>query len=279
MKTFLVPVDFSETSKNAAKYAIRLAGQVEGSSVILYNVSNPVTLMSLSEHSRMALSEKELKKLKEKTPSRGVTSISCVAEEGSLVPNLIKYIIDNPVDLIIMGITGATNLKRVFMGTNTLNVVKNVNVPVMIIPPSVKFRPIKNVLFTSDFKDVEETTPFDALKKIVNLFGSKLHIVNVDSEHYIELSETYKKERALMEEKLSSYKPEFSFIRAFDFLQGVSQFIETKHIDAIVTIPKKHSFLSGMFVVSNTKKLGYNSTVPIFAIHPNVTAEGGMVRE
>jgi nucleotide-binding universal stress UspA family protein len=278
MKTFLVPVDFSETSKNAAKYAIRLAGQVHGSSVILYNVSDPVTLMSLSEHSRMALSAKELEKLKDKIPSRGAT-VTCIAEEGSLMPNLIKYTAENPIDLIIMGTTGATNLKKVFMGSNTLNVVKSVNVPVMIIPPSVKFRPIKSVLFTSDFKDVEATTPFDALKKIVNLFGSKLHIVNVDSEHYIELSEVYKKERALMEEKLGSYNPEFAFIRAFDFLQGVSQFIETKNIDAIVTIPKKHSFLSGMFVVSNTKKLGYNSKVPIFAIHPFVTAEGGMVRE
>ena len=38
MKTFIVPTDFSDTSKNAARYAARLAGQVPGSRIILYNV-------------------------------------------------------------------------------------------------------------------------------------------------------------------------------------------------------------------------------------------------
>jgi nucleotide-binding universal stress UspA family protein len=277
MKTFLVPIDFSETSKNAAKYAARLAGQIENSNVILYNVSEPVTLMSLSEHSRSALSAKELDKLKSKIHSRGIISITCVAEEGSLIPNLVNYLANNEVDMIIMGTTGATNLKKVFMGSNTINVVKMVNTPVMIIPPTVKYHTIKNVLFTSDFKDVETSTPFHHLKKILNLFGAKLHIVNVDSEHYIELTDAYKKERMIMDENLGSYNPEFAFIRAFDFLEGVSTYIETKQIDAIVTVPKKHNFLAGLFQVSHTKKLGYNSKVPIFAIHPPVTAEGGIV--
>jgi nucleotide-binding universal stress UspA family protein len=233
--------------------------------------------MSLSEHSRAAVSAKELEKLKGKIASRGIVNITCVAEEGSFIPNLVSYVANNQIDLVVMGTTGATNLKKVFMGSNTLNVVRTINTPVMIIPPTVKFHPIKNVLLTSDFQNIEATTPFHEIKKVLNLFGAKLHIVNVDSEHYIELTETYKKERLLMEEKLGSYNPEFSFLRAFDFLEGVSRYMDTKKIDAIVTIPKKHGFLSTLFQVSNTKKLGYNSKVPIFAVHPPVTAEGGVV--
>ena len=70
-----------------------------------------------------------------------------------------------------------------------------------------------------------------------------------------------------MEDKLNSYKPEFSFLRAYDFLEGIDRFVESKDIDAIITVPRKHSFLSQLFKTTHTKKLAYHSHVPIIAIH------------
>ncbi len=69
-----------------------------------------------------------------------------------------------------------------------------------------------------------------------------------------------------MDDKLSSYKPEYSFLRAFDFLEGINRFAETKEIDAIITLPHKHGLISQLFVTSHTKKLAYHSHVPIIAI-------------
>ena len=152
------------------------------------------------------------------------------------------------------------------MGTNTLNVVRNINCPVMIIPPDAKFTGLKKVVFISDFKDVARTTPFAALKKIMEGFKPKLEILNVDSEHYVELTPEYKLEREAMEDKLSIYNPEFSFLRSYDFLEGISSFVETRNIDAIITVPRKHSYLSQFFKTSHTKRLAYHSSVPIIAI-------------
>ena len=130
--------------------------------------------------------------------------------------------------MVIMGITGSSRIKQVFMGTNTLNVIRHIKTPVMIIPPKAEFNGLKNVLFTSDFKDVARTTPFEPLKKILDLFKPNLNILNVDSEHYIELTDEYKKEREAMEDKLDTYNPEFSFLRAFDFLDGINGLCESK---------------------------------------------------
>lgn len=269
MKTFLVPVDFSATSVNAAEYAIALTKEIPDVEIILYNVYSSISFASLTdkeEGSRKMVTDAELTTLKGKLAASDNQHISIESEEGSFIENIEKYVLSNHIDMVVMGITGSSRITQVFMGTNTLNVVRHIDCPVMIIPPDAKFTGIKNVLFTSDFNDVARTTPFDSLKKILNIFKPKLNILNVNSEHYIELTDEFKKEREAMEDKLGSYNPEFSFLRAYDFLDGISRFVETKEIDTIITVPRKHSFLSQLFKTSHTKKLAYHINVPTIAI-------------
>ncbi len=268
MKSFLVPVDFSDTAINAAEYAVALAKDIPGATITLYNVFSRISFETLveGEDSRKRVTDLELQSLKENISIGKDVNISTVSEEGSFIDNIQKYVLGNHVDMVIMGITGTSRIKQVFMGTNTLNVIRNINTPVMIIPPDAKYTGLKNVLFTSDFKDVARTTPFATLKKILDTFKPKLEILNVDSEHYIELTDEYKVERESMEEKLGSYNPNFAFLRAYDFLEGINRFADAKQVDAIITVPHKHSFLSQLFKTSHTKKLAYHSHIPIIAL-------------
>ena len=276
MKTILVPVDFSATSVNAAEYAVALAKDIPDAKIILYHVYSYITLSTLTdkfhspsdheESTRKKITDAELDSLKQKLSGTGDLDISTDSDEGSFIECTSDYVLSNHIDLIVMGITGSSRISQVFMGTNTLNVIRHVNAPVLIVPPNAKYTGFKNVLFTSDFKDVARTTPFPALKRILDIFKPNLNILNVDSEHYIELTDEYKKERETMEDKLAGYNPEFSFLRAFDFLDGINSFADAKNIDAIITVPKKHSFLSQLFKTSHTKKLAYHSHVPTFAI-------------
>jgi nucleotide-binding universal stress UspA family protein len=268
MKKFLVPVDFSDASINAAKYAVALTNDIPGAEIVLYHVYSRISFTTLTkrdEGSRQQVSEAALEDVKSKI-GVGKHNISVIAEEGSFIENIVDYVMGNDIDMVVMGITGSSRITQVFMGTNTLNVIRNVNTPVMIIPPDAYYRGLKNVVFISDFKDVARTTPFSSLKNILDLFNPNLNILNVDSEHYVELTPEFKVERDEMEEKLGQYNPEFSFLRSYDFLDGISSFAETKNIDAIITVPRKHNFLSQLFKTSHTKKLAYHSKVPIIAI-------------
>lgn len=268
MKKFLVPIDFSDASINSAKYAVALTNEIPDAEIILYHVFSHITFSTLTkkdEGSRQQVSEAALEEVKSKI-GIGKHNISVVAEEGSFIENIINYVMGNDIEMVLMGITGSSRITQVFMGTNTLNVIRNVNSPVMIIPPDAYYRGLKKVVFISDFKDVARTTPFSSLKNILDLFKPQLNILNVDSEHYVELTPEYKIERDEMEEKLGQYNPEFSFLRSYDFLDGISSYAETKNMDVIITVPRKHSFLSQLFKTSNTKKLAYHSKVPIIAI-------------
>ena len=269
MKNFLVPIDFSDTSINAARYALELTKSLPEAKVTLYHVYGSIsfaTLTSKEEGSRQKVSEQALQDVVEKLGAEGRENIHLVAEEGSFLENLKDYALGHYIEMVIMGITGSSRITQVFMGTNTLNVVRNISCPVMIIPANASFNGFKHVVFTSDFKDVARTTPFSSLHEILSTFEPELDILNVDSEHFVELTEEFTKERNAMEDKLGQYNPKYSFLRAYDFLDGINSYVETKEIDVIMTVPRKHSFLSQLFKTSHTKKLAYHSTVPILAI-------------
>lgn len=274
MKKFLVPTDFSDTSKNAARYAVELAQDDPETTIILYNLYDKLapgsdgSLLTETDEDRKKVLNQALANLEIELHEISTVRIEYVAEEGnSLVESVERYVRYNGIDVVIMGITGATRLEQIFMGSNALNMARQGVCPVIIVPPKAEFKKIENVLLASDFKQVRTTTPVAQIKKILEIFKPNLHIVNVDSEHYVQLTDEYKAERAWLEKTFEAYNPEFYFIRMFDFLDAISNFTTDHNIDLIITVPRKHSFLSGLYKTSHTKKLAYHSHVPVVAIH------------
>ena len=137
----------------------------------------------------------------------------------------------------------------------------------MIVPPHAKFNGINNIALTSDFKNVVETTPVLAIKTILELFSAQLHIVNVDNEHYVSLTEEYLDERGKMQKLFLDFNPEFYFIGINDFYEAIDEFVKSKNIDMIIVMPKNHRFMNSIFSTSHTKKLAFHSPVPILAAH------------
>lgn len=269
MNKFLVPIDFSETSVNAARYAVDLVKEKDESEVIFYHVYNHISVASLGpkdEGSRQKVTEHALTGLKQELDPENALGISIVVEDGSFVDNIRDFVLGNKITMIIMGITGSSRLKQVFMGTNTLNVVRSVTCPVLIIPSLAKYKTPEKIAFTSDFKDVARTTPFRAIKKVLKYFGAQLDIINVDEEHYVDVSEAYKIEKQSMQMGLAEFNPNFSFIKLYDFVDGINTYVENHNVDIVMTLPRKQGFISQLFVTSHTKELAYNSNVPILAM-------------
>jgi len=277
MNNFLVPIDFSETTRNAARYAAHISTLVPDAHVILYNVfdsleygsdSSPLATDAEEDAGRKAIMELALESVRTEISPITSARISLVAEESHrFLDTLEKYVNNNNIQLIVMGITGATRLGQIFMGSNTLNLIKRGTVPVIIVPPHAHSESAKNVMLLTDFKDIDNTIPVQTVKSVLDMFKPRLHIVNVDHEHYVQVTEEYKAERTKLEGLLKDYSPEFYFIRLFDFMDAINQFVADNKIDLILTFPRKHSFLSNVFKTTNTTQLAYHSHVPIVAIH------------
>ncbi|MEO5563261.1 MAG: universal stress protein [Chitinophagaceae bacterium] len=260
MKDVIIPVDFSATSLNAARYAADMLSGKGDTHVILYNM--------FKEEDEAPTAKQYLESLKAELEQKSVHSVECISELGEdLIDSLGRLAHQKTAELIIMGITEKEEWKQLLFGSNTLKMAEQNICPVMIIPADAKFNGIKNIALASDFKDVDVTTPVLAIKTVLEIFTAQLHIVNVDSEHYVTLTEEYLTERSKMQKMFAEFKPEFYFIGMSDFYDAIEQFSRDRHIDLVVIIPKNHSFINNLFSSSHTKKLAFNTTVPLLAAH------------
>jgi len=190
-----------------------------------------------------------------------------VQKESDFVTGLEKAARNNNADLVIMGITGKSALAQVFIGSNTLKMAETKACPVLIVPENAKFSQMKNVMLTSDFKDTMNTTPAAPIKSFLSIYRPQLHIVNVDKEHYVSLTTKYETEKQNLRTLLQEYNPEFYFMRIFDIDEALELFAADRNIDLIIAVQRNHSFMDKLFKTSRTKKLSYQSKMPILVIH------------
>lgn len=257
MKTVIVPIDFSDNSRNAARYAIKMVAGVEDVNVVLFNVYKKDTE---EEESHFLL-----EKLK---TDLGSAAVSLHAEQNDDFPEaLSRFARHRAAQLIVTGLSDKSRLERIFLSSNILKVIEKNPCPVMIVPPSADFDTVKNVALASDFKEVNVTIPVEPIRQVLQILKPNLHIVNVNSDHYVSLSTEFQEQRGMMEEMFREFKPEFYFIGTSDFHETINQFVADKNIDLVITIPRSRSFIDNLFNPSNTKKLVFESTVPVLAAH------------
>jgi nucleotide-binding universal stress UspA family protein len=260
MNTVIVPVDFSETSLNAARYATRLLTGHYGVNMILHHVyDKPGDADEIKA---------KLEQLKNDLRISGPVHMEIFAEQGGdFIDELEKLARHRHADLVIMGITGRSAIAQSLIGSNTLKMLNTKACPVLVIPPDCVYADLKNVLLTSDFQDVMDNTPSVPIREFLKAFHPKLHVVNVDSEHYVSLTEEYQAEKMKLKKMFEDFNPEFYFLGMNDVDEAISQFAGDKKVDLIIIVQKDQSVFSKLFVKSRTKKLIYQSSVPVLAVH------------
>jgi len=260
MQTVIVPVDFSETSINAARYAVQMLTGRYGVNMILHHVYD--------KPAQAAEAAANLEALKEDLRNRGIVKTETIAEESSdFIDELEKLARHRDADLIIMGITGRSPIGQSLMGSNTLKMLGKKICPVLIVPGDAEYHDIKNVLLTSDFQDVQNQTPSVPIKKVLTAFRPHFHILNVDSGHYVALTEEYQEQKKKLQDMFSEFRPDFYFMGLHDVTEAISQFAEDKKIDFIIVVHREQSLFEKLFMKSTTKKLVYQGSTPVLAVH------------
>jgi nucleotide-binding universal stress UspA family protein len=136
LSRILLPTDFSDASRGAARYARNLASEFH-SEVVLLNVAVPIDA-ALGMDSSAALAEALLSQrevLKRHLDSvfwnqfRGMNA-TCLVVEGDPATEIAKYAHNEKVDLIVMPTHGHGPFRRLLLGSVTAKVLHDVSCPV-----------------------------------------------------------------------------------------------------------------------------------------------------
>ncbi|RTL59894.1 MAG: universal stress protein [Sphingobacteriales bacterium] len=272
MKTILVPVDFSDTSINAVRYAAQLAVQINGKVMMLhayqYPVIHPVNKgMELTDEGVKEINLKELARIKQVVESEiPLVKLEYLIINGELRGVINVFAENFRTDLIVMGLSGAGKVKELLIGSNTLDVAANTTIPVIIVPKKSKFKPVEKIALATDFRDVVANIPDTQVKLFLAATGARLHIVNVDYQHEYATVDT-PMQSGLLEAMFQSWSPEYHFVEDYNVQEGLSRYIEANNINILIVVPHKQNMLHKLFMPNHTKQLVFHSKVPVMVVH------------
>ncbi len=260
MKKILIPTDFSKTALIALEYAIKLTDQLEGELVVLNTYDVPYggasTMVNIDDLLRKEAIESS-SKLKEDIEKRFPNAaISYKVISGPFLEIATRFSKEIEADLIIMGTTGATGIEGALFGSNTSNLLKNIDVPIITVPRNSKPQLPKAITISTDLKIALDDKLYDPVRKFVLGFGAKLNFLNI--------TKTNDKER--LKEKEDRFGMPVDFVFGETVEDGIKDYLSTADTDLVVIVAEKHSFFNQIFTPSVSKKLVQHLKVPMMLL-------------
>jgi nucleotide-binding universal stress UspA family protein len=276
MKNILVPTDYSIAANNAAEFATQLAKEIKASVTLLHVFHAPipasdVPVILIDPEKLLLENEVHLRKEARYLNQRTGVEVKYIAKMGMAVDEIREE--EKNMDLIIMGMKGASKLSEALIGSTTTKVLRKVKKPVLIIPEKANYKKPEKIVFASDLDPRIDEHSLDTLKDFTKHFGSKILVVNVKSKKYKFTSE--QELEKTIEGKLSNMEHLYYFPEKEDLVEGINEFVKDHNADMLAIIPHRYNFFERIFHASVSKKMAFHTDVPLLALpdnHKNVAA-------
>ncbi len=269
MKTILIATDFSKSARHASMYGIQLAKAMNANVILFtgYDVPHNIaaTTMQVSHYDVMIQTEQKLSDEADVIADGARSDIHIVCEEGKAEKSILAIANEKEANLIIVGMTGGgNNLKKLF-GSITTSLVKDSNIPVLVISEKSVFSEPRTILYASDIFLDTTIQPIDQIQWITDFFKSKLCVVRIVKDDYEKLLEEVNVPQRLRTE-LKNISTTFEFPVDKNISHGLNDFIKTQPVDMLVMKPHKHDWIERLFIKSETKDMVFHSHIPILVL-------------
>ena len=275
MKNILVPTDFSETAKNALKFAIKIAHPLKNK-IILFHTERPLFIANEMGIYAYPENDEESGKLILNAKMDELLSIinahdlegEKIIQSGLLVDNIVELTETRPIDLIVTGTHGAKGLEAFIFGTNSDSIFKKVKCPVLIVPGEAKYHGIKKIMYATDFEfgDIHE---LEKISKLAKIFNAQIVVTHVNSN-----ADEFEKEQETMDwfaeigDSTMDYK---NIVYKLIYNKNVTEALENAIIDLNIDILcmsiVERDFFEKIFSKSKIKEMEFHSTIPLMAMH------------
>ncbi len=278
MKNILLPTDFSPNAWNATRYAIELYRK-KPCTFYLLNTYTPAIVHSrfmaatasggVMDDNVKALSENGLKETLEQIEAECkydqhnfeiISSFSLLTEE-------IKELIETAnIDLIVTGTKGASGFEEVFMGSNTVRIIKAVRkCPVLVIPEKYDYRKPLRIAFATDFK---RNFSLDILKPLASLaknLGAAIHIIHINESEVLDKYQQTNKDMLI--DLLQPLEHQIHWMPYFSGKSDVMQyFLKEFDMDMLALVHYKHGFLEELIREPVVKRVAFHTQMPLLVL-------------
>jgi nucleotide-binding universal stress UspA family protein len=275
---FLVPIDFTEQSVTALKQAYVLA-QKYGASITLLHVvedrGSIAKIFSDDQHQELKVSIlKDLEKLTEGLDKKGNIVMNAMVVRGSVYEKVTEFADSTGATMIVMGTNGDSNIKKRFIGSNALRVVRESKIPVITIKGKKIQNEIRNIVLPLDLsKETKEklSVSLELSRLFDNAVIRVVSVVFTTDEFVVNrLTRQLGQVKALLEKEGVECSAEIvKGTKGEDSLaENILEYADKVDGDIIMIMTQQELDFTKYFVGSSAQEIINQSNIPVFSIRP-----------
>lgn len=276
MESILIPTDFSENAMNAVKYALEFFKYQKTVFYFMHAYQNEFydheELVSREKSEDVlnkikTASQKNLDKLLEdvkKIAPNPRFTYHTISANNTLVEEANAIADEKNIDLIVMGTKGKSNERHIVFGSQTFQVLKYVQCPVLAIPTNYTNTQPKHIVFPTNYLIPYKRRELKLLSDLAKSYRSIIDVIYISTSKKLSIRQEDNKD--FIKDTLRNNEVNFKIIDSKKLDEAIKNYIKENNIDIITMVNTQHSFLEDMLFPSAIDKVSLGLEIPLLAM-------------
>lgn len=272
LKTVILTTNFTESSRNANRYALNLFRDENVQYVLLNSYYEPplnhdglVSADELLDRNSMDNLVKE-KQLILKEFAGYDLNIECAAVYGVLAAAINEAVETHEADYVVIGNKPDFSLENTLLRYKTANFIRKINCSVLAVPEGMKFSPLHDITFASDMKSIKDIEILRPVVDLVRREKSKLNILYVAKDDELLVGEQAQS-GLMLDSYFATIPHEFHHSSNNFIISGITRFTETTDTGLVILLARKHNFFRRLVETSKTEMMSELAKTPLLVLH------------
>lgn len=268
MKNIIVPIDFSEQSEIALKVAAKLAFKSKAQLFVLHMLELSPAITGNTEYlpqvhvvHLIKMAEKRFNEFLDKPYLKDV-NITPIIKHFKVFSEVNEVAKKHDADLIVMGSHGSDGIEEIFIGSNTERVVRNAEIPVLVVKGEVANFKAERFVFACDFKEESVIAAKKAIA-FADLLGAELKLVYINTPADAFLSTQDTNDRVSKFLNIAAVGKEVDIYNDYSVEKGILNYAESQAADMIGIPTHGRKGLSHFFMGSIGEDVANHSQIPV----------------
>ena len=260
MKNILVPIGTSPNVKSHLQYALDFAKSFGATLYVVqvYNVYTKAGTMIKVDHILERESKEYLDSLLKQVDLKGVEVVKRVLK-GNLIDTLELVCKKGDIDLMLIEPRTTSIKDEVFLGKTSGRIIKQTQIPTLIVPENYAFRPVTRILMAVKSAIIRKEGVLFPLKELQNNFKAIINLLLVKTPYYNEGDFEVNEELSALITNTTTSENATTF-------QGVLEHYKSNDPDMLCVVRRKRGFFMKKWEKNVILKRDFHSPIPVLVL-------------
>jgi len=276
MRIIVIPTDFSANAFNALNCAFQYFKYEKCRFIIVHaygyenhNLATSDASDDWENHKKAALkqSEAQLQKIIKEIKATGPNpqhAFETTAVLGYLVDVVNELVDQENADLVVMGTQGKTTDRNIALGSNTIQVLKFVQCPVLGIPLDYVYERPAQILFPSNLLIPFHKRELKLISRLAESYRAATHLLYI--ANFDVLSERQQEIKDFWESRFRESEIKYHRSDEGNHTFIIKEYVDLKNINLLVMINSNYSFLESIIQTSTVDEIGLSLKIPFLIL-------------